>query len=104
MKRHGLLSPEKAKKIERRAAELQRLHDSGRWRKVLAAARADSQALRTEIDEVNAEAVRRAAAARERRRRVHSAARTVADALAADGKAIPDDLLDAVSRALRGDG
>ena len=88
MRRHGALSREKFDHAKSRFNELQRLHDARRWQKVRTDARRESQALCREM-RGRTEAVRRAEATRERRRRVYGAACTIANALTADRQTGP---------------
>src|SRR5438552_5753280 len=86
LKRYKMLTPDKVAAAEATLRELERLREARRWRAVLNGARSQSQALRHEMEEVRAAALRRAEEARHRRRRLQSAARTVSEALAAEGK------------------
>jgi hypothetical protein len=100
LRRHGGFTPERLSKGEASLRELQRLHEAGRWRKALNGARAECDSLRREMDAVRSAAIRRAEEAREHRRRLHAAARTISDALTGEGRQIPAELQQVLSRAL----
>jgi hypothetical protein len=100
LERHGTLAPAKTSRAEARLRELEELQRAGRWRAVLPRARAETQALRQEMDEIRAETVRRAEEARDRRRRLHAAARTVAESLASEGGGVPTEIENVLARAL----
>lgn len=101
-RRHDAWTDERSRALAARRQELERLYQHDRWSELRRAAPIETSFLQDELARVTGAAVEAAELALRRRRRLGDAARSIVQALEAERRAVPAELLTMAERARRG--